>query len=188
MKLFFLMIFVLTGVIEAQKKVEKIIPKFRTLSQISNNILPTLKVVYCSASGYERAYEQYAVLIGEKYKGDVMTKGEAFEMNKILWMGGSMIKVVKILLAALVMFKVDVLSVFNERAPQLVDFIRGNRMVVSLSVFLLLSSLESKLTATGQFEIFYNDSRMVKGGQRSFSIPGRAIPDHRQPDSHKAPA
>jgi len=154
----------------------KVIPKPKSLGSFSTNILPTLKVIYCPVSGFDRAYEQYALLISEKYKGDILSKGEPYQhpnlfLHHLVSYG---CKAIRFLLIAVFLFKTDLITRrFRIISPDVESFLSQHKMIVSMTTFLLLSSLEAKLCATGHFEIFYNEipvwSRVESG---RFPTPG----------------
>ncbi|XP_003741858.1 thioredoxin reductase-like selenoprotein T homolog CG3887 [Galendromus occidentalis] len=152
---------------------QKIIPKSRSLSDLPGGALPILRVVYCATSGYQRALEQYIVLLNEKYQGEVQARGEPFQHSTWSRYVSRSLTALKLGLAALLLFKVNLLGRLQSRFPRLVEFTVNNRMMVTMSIFLLISTLESRLSATGHFEIFYNDvpvwSKLASG---RFPSPG----------------
>ncbi|XP_022667902.1 putative selT-like protein C35C5.3 [Varroa jacobsoni] len=152
---------------------QKVIPKPRTLAELNTQPLPTLRIVYCATSGYQRTLQQYVSLLSEKYEGQVLARGEAFQHSAWAHYVSYALTTLKLTLAALFMFKVNILRQLQSRYPRIVEFAINNRMLSTIFVFLLISTLEAKLTSTGHFEIYYNDvpvwSKLASG---RFPTPG----------------
>ncbi|OQR78300.1 selT protein-like [Tropilaelaps mercedesae] len=139
------------------------------------------RLLVLSTSGYHRALQQYISLLSEKYQGQVLARGEAFQHAAWAHYVSYALTSLKLALAGLLLFKVNILSRLQSRYPRVVEFTINNRMLVTISVFLLISTLEAKLTSTGHFEIYYNDvpvwSKLASG---RFPSPGELfqIIDH----------
>jgi len=117
---------------------------------------PTLTVMYCYSWGYRKVYEQYAVILHEKYP-DLTVQGDHYPPPHIRLHIAHFLGVAKLVLILLVIASLNPFQSFGMPTPNFYTWCLENKIYACMMIFFLSNFLEGQLISTGAFEISFND-------------------------------
>jgi len=123
---------------------------------LNTNLGPKLKFLYCYSCGYQRAYEDYANMIRQKYPQITVTGGnyDPPGINLYIAKGVAMLKMVVIICIA---SGTNIFTKLGLQSPSWWSWCIDNKIYSCLLIFFLSNAIEGHCISTGAFEIFFND-------------------------------
>lgn len=136
----------------ATASIEKQIP----VTKIDRLTGPVLKFQYCYSCGYEKAFQEYANIIQQKYP-HIHVEGENYQPPKINLVISRVLAFSRFSLIFLIVTGFNIFEILQIGQPIWWSWCIDNKLYSSMMVYFMCNSFESMLMSTGAFEITFND-------------------------------
>lgn len=123
---------------------------------LASNIGPTLKFFYCYSCGYRKAFEDYQMILTQKYPL-ITVLGENFDPPFFYSLFAKVLSLGKIALISSLFSGINVFEPFGCNIPRWFQWCQSNKLYACMMIFFGCNAIESTLISTGAFEILFND-------------------------------
>ncbi|KAI5741988.1 hypothetical protein M8J77_001911 [Diaphorina citri] len=123
---------------------------------LASNIGPTLKFFYCYSCGYRKAFEEYQMVLTQKYP-IITVLGDNFDPPFLHLVFAKFLSVAKILLIATIIGGLNPFQFIGCNLPRWFEWCQANKFYACMMIFFCCNAIESTLISTGAFEILFND-------------------------------
>lgn len=117
---------------------------------------PTLKVLYCYSCGYRKAFEEYAVILREKYP-EITVTGDNYPPSAMSAVLLQVIGLLKMAIILMILTNVNPFLLMGWESPAIWNWVSGSKIYGCLMTFFIANTIEGQLMSSGAFEIYYND-------------------------------
>nr|SVE83909.1 EOG090X0DP2 [Daphnia pulex] len=128
----------------------------RLLTYLRCLYLPRAAVTFDWSSGYRKVFEQYAVILQQKYPS-LAIEGENHPPPYLNQKIASILGILKILLILVVVSGTNIFEHLGVQTPSVWEWTQQNKFYACLMTFFLCNAVEGQLISTGAFEITLND-------------------------------
>ncbi|XP_055915975.1 thioredoxin reductase-like selenoprotein T homolog CG3887 [Eupeodes corollae] len=117
---------------------------------------PTISFLYCYSCGYRKAYEDYSVIIAEKYP-QMTVQGANYDFPGFNMYLSKVIFFLKIVLIVIIVSAFDIFGAFGQPTPGWWKHLIDNKLYACMMIFFVGNMLEANMVSSGAFEISLND-------------------------------
>jgi len=128
----------------------------RPVTSFGETASATLKFVYCVSCGYRQAFDEFSRIIQEKYPS-FLIEGANYPPSFAKAMIAQVLGFVKIAFIVAIITGRDPFTMLGMATPSIVQWALNNKLSACMMLFLLGNTIESSLTSTAAFEIYFND-------------------------------
>lgn len=123
---------------------------------LASNIGPTLRFFYCYSCGYRKAFEEYQMVLTQKYP-IITVLGDNYDPPFFQMIFAKILYVGKIVLIATIIGGLNPFQFIGCNLPRWFQWCQANKLYACMMIFFCCNAIESTLISTGAFEILFND-------------------------------
>lgn len=119
--------------------------------------IPTIKIEFCQSCGYRQAYEDVSKMLLQNYGDTLRVEGDLHQLSWLRSLIGNLLFFSKLAIIAMIYKDINPFTYFQQETPRIWTYMQQNKVSASLFILFLGNTLESSMTSTGAFEIYFND-------------------------------
>ncbi|XP_065203265.1 thioredoxin reductase-like selenoprotein T homolog CG3887 [Planococcus citri] len=129
---------------------DKVIPETKLNMRHTN--VPTITIQYCHSCGYQKAFQEYAQILKEKYP-NIDVHGEYYESNGLYTLLARFLNFSRMVLIILIILQKNVFLMLGWQTPNWWMWCLNNKIYACLTIFFFSNMFENMLISSGAFEI-----------------------------------
>ncbi|XP_055710139.1 thioredoxin reductase-like selenoprotein T homolog CG3887 [Phlebotomus papatasi] len=131
---------------------EKSIP----ISKFSQNVGPTMTILYCYSCGYRKAFDDYVSILNDKYP-EILVRGANYDPPGFNMHLSRIVLLTKLILIVVIVSSFDIFGFLGQPIPGWWRWCIENKIYACMMIFFVGNMLEAQLISSGAFEIALND-------------------------------
>lgn len=119
--------------------------------------IPTIRIEYCQSCGYKQAYEDVSKMLMAQYADALRVEGDLHQLSWLRSLIGNFLFFAKLAIIAMIYKEINPFTYLQIDTPRIWTYMQQNKVSASLFILFLGNTIESSMTSTGAFEIYFND-------------------------------
>ncbi|XP_075214443.1 selenoprotein T [Lycorma delicatula] len=120
------------------------------------NVGPTLKFLFCYSCGYRKLFDDYTIILQQKYP-EISIQGGNYDPPSHYMLLVKILAILRIMLIFCILCGVNVFQYLRVQEQSWWSWCLENKLYSCVMIFFLCNALEGHLISTGAFEITLND-------------------------------